>query len=48
MIRDMIHQLLNPGRSLSRMGHEQYRAKVRARVDEMRSEMGMPAVRWPK
>lgn len=48
MIRNLIDRLFNPGRHLSRIGHEQYRRKIRARVDEMRLELGLPAVRWPE
>ena len=36
----------NPGRELSRLGHQQYRQRVRNRVDEMRRELGLPAVKW--
>ncbi len=38
----------NPGRELSLIGHDQYRRKVRARVDEMRADLGLEPVRWPR
>lgn len=35
-------------RELSRIGHQRNRMMVRARVDQMRKDMGMPPVSWPK
>ncbi|WP_170065938.1 hypothetical protein [Novosphingobium guangzhouense] len=38
---------VNPGVALAKIGHAQRRALIRARADQMRAEMGMPAVEWP-
>ena len=38
----------NPGRELALIGQRQQRERVRARVDELREQMGLPAVKWPK
>lgn len=37
----------NPGRELALIGHRRQRDNVRARVDEMRANMGLEPVRWP-
>ncbi len=37
----------SPGAALAKLGHKQRREKVRAKADEMRAAMGLPAVRWP-
>jgi len=36
----------SPGKQLSRLGYIQHRKHVRETVDRMRSEMGLPAVKW--
>lgn len=36
----------NHGRELAKLGVEKRRAKVRSKVDEMRRELGLPAVDW--
>ena len=35
-------------RALSQVGHHRRRIMVRERVDQMREDMGMPPVSWPK
>lgn len=37
----------NPGAALAKLGHKQRREKVRAKADQMRADMGLPAVKWP-
>ncbi|MBB3910855.1 hypothetical protein [Sphingomonas desiccabilis] len=36
-----------PGAALSKIGHDQRRALIRAKADEMRASMGLPAAAWP-
>lgn len=43
-----IFQRRNPGRELALKQHRDRRAHVRAVCDQMRAEMGLPAVRWPQ
>ena len=38
----------NPGRELALIGQRQQRERVRARVDELRKQMGLPPVCWPR
>ncbi|MEW9855910.1 hypothetical protein [Novosphingobium sp. M1R2S20] len=38
---------VNPGAALAQIGHRQRRAKIRAKVDEMREAMGLPKAEWP-
>lgn len=39
---------VNPGRELALVGIEKRRAKVRAKCDEMRAQMGMEPISWEK
>lgn len=38
----------NPGRELSRLGHLDRKQRIRARVDQMRADMNLPPVAWPR
>lgn len=38
----------NPGKQLSLIGHRNRQEIIRARVDQMRHELGMPPVHWPR
>lgn len=47
ILRNLSLRRDNPGKALAQIGIDKRRAAIRARCDQMRRDMGLPAVKWP-